>query len=365
MNHVAPPSRPDPVTAKTLARNGPRAVCLLRLSALGDTCHVIPLLRTLQTAWPACKFTWIIGRNEARLMSLLDDVELVTMDKRGGLRAYRELSSILRRRRFDVLLHLQLSLRASAIAAMVRAPIKVGFDRARARELQWLFTNRRIAARQREHVLDSFFGFAESLGVRDRVLRWDVPLPDAAKEYAARLVPTGQPTLVISPCSNHRFRNWSAERYAAVADFAAQQLGLRVIICGGPSRTEREIGAAIQRAAQLPLINQIGNDTLPQFLALIKRAAVLLTPDSGPAHMATMVGTPVIGLYAATNPERSGPYLSRMYCVDRYDEAARRFRGRPSSELAWTTKIEEPGVMGLITVPDVVAKLEEVLRAKI
>jgi heptosyltransferase I len=96
-------------------------------------------------------------------------------------------------------------------------------------------------------------------------------------------------------------------------------------------------------------------------LALLARATVLLTPDSGPAHMATMVETPVIGLYAATNPARSGPYLSRRWCVDAYPQAARRFRGRDPQQLPWTEKIEEPGVMDLIEVPQVTAKLDELL----
>ena len=86
-----------------------------------------------------------------------------------------------------------------------------------------------------------------------------------------------------------------------------------------------------------------------------------MTPDSGPAHMATMVNTPVIGLYAATNPERSGPYLSRRWCVDAYDAAARKFLGKPATELPWTRKIELPGVMDLIEVAAVTAKLDELL----
>jgi heptosyltransferase I len=80
--------------------------------------------------------------------------------------------------------------------------------------------------------------------------------------------------------------------------------------------------------------------------------------------MATMVGTPVIGLYAATNPERSGPYLSRRWCVDAYDAAARKFLGKTASEIPWTTKIEEPGVMDLIPVAAVTAKLDELLALK-
>jgi heptosyltransferase I len=339
----------------------PRSLCILRLSAIGDTCHVVPLVRTIQQAWPATQLTWIIGKTEARLMSLIAGVEFITVDKRARRAAVRAALSA---RRFDVLLHMQLALRASRVARLVSAPVKLGFDRARARELQWLFTNARIAPRSREHVQDSFFGFLEALGIGARVLRWDLPLPPAAQTYAARLVPDAQPTLLISPCSSHTLRNWQSLRYAALAAHAVRRHGMRVILVGGPSELERASGQEIERQAGVPLVNQIGKDTLPELLALIARATVLVSPDSGPAHMATMVGTPVLGLYAATNPARSGPYLSRRWCVDAYPEAARVYRGVEAQELPWGHKIEEDGVMELISVEQVTARLDELLGSR-
>jgi heptosyltransferase I len=318
----------------------------------------------LQRAWPQSKLTWIIGKGESRLMELIDGVEFITVDKRAGLAAGRDLRATLRGRRFDVLLHMQLSLRASLLSRLVPATVRLGFDKERARELQWLFTNARIAPHAREHVLDSFFGFLDALGIHERTLRWDIPLPPAALDYARRLIPDARPTLIISPCSSHARRNWRPERYAAIAHHAVRRHGMRVILAGGPTAAEHAVGVEIERAAGVPLVNQIGRDTLPQMLALLARAAALLTPDSGPAHMATMVGTPVIGLYAATNPARSGPYLSRRWCVDAYPQAARRYRGRDPQQLPWTEKIEELGVMDLIEVAQVTAKLDELLAYK-
>jgi heptosyltransferase I len=343
----------------------PRSVCILRLSALGDTCHVVPIVRTLQAAWPATQLTWIIGKTEARLMSLVEGVEFITVDKHASGAGLAALRRRLQGRRFDVLLHMQLALRASLAAYCVPATVKVGFDRARARELQWLFTNARIAPRAREHVLDSFFGFPAALGISERLLRWDLPLPPAAHAYAERLVPDNRPTLVISPCSSHPLRNWRAERYAAVAAHAVRRHGMRVILAGGPSELERRCGAAIEQACATPIVNQIGKDTLPELLALLARATVLLTPDSGPAHMATMVGTPVVGLYAATNPARSGPYLSGRWCVDAYPLAARTFRGCEPADLPWNHKIEVPGVMDLIGVDQVTARIDELLGSRV
>jgi heptosyltransferase I len=342
----------------------PREVCILRLSAIGDTCHVLTVVRTLQQAWPKTRFTWIIGRVEAKLLDLTPDIEFIIFDKRHSLRDLRRFRALMAEREFDLLLHMQLAIRASLLSTYVRAPIKLGFDRARARELQWLFTNRWIAPRAREHVLDSLFGFAEALGVHDRVLRWDITLPPDARQYAAQIVNDRRPTLVISPCSTHPRRNWRAEYYAEVADHAVRAHGARVVLTGGRSTLERNMGQAIVKAAKSQLLNTIGQDTLLQLQALLERADVLLSPDSGPVHMATAAGTPVIGLYAATNPERSGPYLSRSWCVNRYDEAAQKFLGRPASELKWTTKIERPGVMDLIQPADVIRKLDQIMKQR-
>jgi heptosyltransferase I len=341
----------------------PNRVCVLRLSALGDVCHALTVVRTLQDAWPGVRFTWIIGKLEHRLLGHIPDIEFEVFDKKAGRDAYRGLRQRMAGRRYGALLHMQLAIRASLASALVPADRRIGFDRARARELQWLFTNERIQAREREHVLDSLFGFAEALGVRGRSMRWDIPLPEDAVAYATRAIPDGQPTLVVSPCSSHRLRNWSPEGYAAVADHAATRHGMRVLICGGPSPLETEYGERIEALMHASCLNLVGKDTLPQLLATLARATVLLAPDSGPAHMATTVGTPVIGLYAATNPERSGPYYSRPWCVDRYEQAARRFRDRPPQDLPWATKIEEPGVMDLITPADVIERLDALMAA--
>jgi heptosyltransferase I len=234
--------------------------------------------------------------------------------------------------------------------------VKLGFDRARARELQWVFTNEKIPARAREHVMDSFFGFAEALGVRERVVSWDIPLPPDALEYAQKLIPDERPTLVISPCSSHSLRNWRAERYAAVADYAARQHGMRVILCGGPTALERD-RRAIEAAAQTPCQSD-WRDTLPQMLALLERATLLVAPTR-PAQWPPWCARGV-GFMPQRTP-RSGPTFA-AWCVNAYPEAARRFRRCPPERLPWTEKIEVRGVMDLITVEQVTAKLDQALR---
>src|ERR1700720_4247138 len=135
-------------------------VCLLRLSGIGDTCHALAALRAFQAAWPETRFTWIIGKLEAKLMTeILPEIEFIIFDKGATLRELRRLRTVLRSQRFDLLLDLQLSFRASLLSRLVDSPIKLGFARRGPRELQWLFTNAQIEPATNEHVLDSFMGF--------------------------------------------------------------------------------------------------------------------------------------------------------------------------------------------------------------
>jgi heptosyltransferase I len=207
-------------------------------------------------------------------------------------------------------------------------------------------------------VLDAIGSFCEPLGLKQTQVQWDLPVPDAAREWAqSQWIEDGRPTLLISPCSSHALRNWRADRYAAVADHAASR-GWRVVLCGGRSQLERDTTDAILAAMASPALDLVGKDTLKQLPALLERADLVMTPDSGPMHIANAMGAKVLGLHAASNPARSGPYSDRRYCVDRYDDAARKYLRKPASDLKWGTKIEHEGVMDLVTVADAIAAFE-------
>ncbi len=335
----------------------PQSLCLLRTSAIGDVTHVVPLVRTLQRAWPDTTLTWIVGKLERRLVGDIAGVEFVTFDKGAGLAGMRAVRRALAGRRFDALLHMQVALRSNLLSLAVHADRRIGYDRARSKDLHGLFINRRIAARPGQHVLDALGSFLEPLGLHQDNVRWDLPIPQQAREWAREQIPDDVPTLVVSPSSSHALRNWRPERCAQVIDHAASR-GLRVLLTGGPSSAERRMADAILAAVRHTPVDLTGKDTLKKALALFARASMLLTPDSGPMHMANAVGCKVIGLHAASNPDRSGPYSDRRWCVNRYDEAARKYLGKPAADLPWGKKIEYPGVMDLIGVDDVVERLD-------
>jgi len=120
----------------------PESVCFLRLSAIGDVCHAVAAIQALQKQWPTTKVTWIIGKIEAQLLEGLEGVELVIFDKKAGLSGMQSVWKQLSGRKFDVLVHMQLALRASLLTLGINATYKVGFNFKRAQEAQWLFTNK-------------------------------------------------------------------------------------------------------------------------------------------------------------------------------------------------------------------------------
>lgn len=343
-------SSPSPLPA-------PASLCLLRTSAIGDVTHVVPLVRTLRQAWPQAALTWIVGKLERKLVGDIDGVDFVTFDKAAGWRGMREVHAALRGRRFDALLQMQVALRSNLLSLGIHADRRIGYDRARSKDLHSLVINQRIPARSGEHVLDAIGSFCEPLGLKQTQVRWDIPIPQEAHDWAAQQLPGDVPTLLVSPTSSHALRNWRPERYAAVIDHALAR-GWRVALVGGPSSGERAMADAVLAACKRQPLDLTGKDTLKRLMAMFGRAQLLLTPDSGPMHMANAAGTKVLGLHAASNPNRSGPYSDRRWCVDKYDEAARRYLDKPASELAWGTKIERPGVMELIAVDDVIERFE-------
>ncbi len=334
-----------------------KRLCILRLSALGDAVHVVPVIRAIQKARPDTKITWIIGKLERRLLGDLEGVEFIEFDKQGGWSSIKQLREALRDRRFDALFHMQVAARANLLSRMIRAPIRLGWDRARSRDFHHHFTRQSIAAVPFQHQAQAFLEFPRAVGIEVDEPSWNLPISDKAHNWVGTHVPGDDPVLVISPCSSHKLRNWRSEYYAHVADYAIRELGMQVVLCGGPSELEKRVAAKIESAMKGPCKNLVGKDTLEQSKAMLKRADLVISPDSGPAHVASALGTPVIGLYAATWSRRSGPYNSLFLCVDRFREAARKYRNSEAEELRWGTRIEEPGVMDLIQPDDVIRQM--------
>ncbi len=344
----------------------PERVSLLRLSAIGDVSHVVPVVRTLQHYWPETAITWIVGQVEATLVGDLPGVECIAYDKNGGWREWRALRRRLKAggRRFDLHLQMQTAMRAAVVGAAVPARMRLGYDRDRSREGHSLVINRRVAPHPRCHVFDGFFDFPRALGMEGRVLRWDIPVPEAARAFAAHHMPADAPVLAINPASSVRpfnYRNWPPERYAAVADHAATAHGMRVVLTGGPAAGERELADAVRRAMRAEPVDLVGRTSLKELLAVLEQSRALVAPDTGPAHLGTAAGIPVIGLYGTSNPDRTGPYLSREWVVNRYPDNLQHFLGTTVENARWGQRVRDSAAMRTIAVDDVTARLDAMM----
>ncbi|MHB8536364.1 MAG: glycosyltransferase family 9 protein [Sulfuricaulis sp.] len=337
-------------------------IVIVRLSALGDVTLLLPVIETLKRALPRAQLTWITGAAVYPLLEGIPDVEFLVFDKRRGLRAYLELRRRLVGRSFDALLAMQASWRANFIYPLISAPLRIGFDRVRARDGQWLFTNHAIPF-ARQHLLDSFFAFIEALGITERVLSWNLPLTEADRAWAAERMPRKRgPVLAVNPGASKTEREWPVERFIEVIRAAQARWQASVVLTGGPGAREREAGDKISAALPSGVRNLIGQTTLKQLAAVMARADCLLAPDTGPVHIANAVGTPVVGLYAVAPPALSGPYRYPGLTVNRYPEAVRTILGRDPRNVEWTARVHRGEPMRLIAVDDVLSRLAQVFE---
>ncbi|MDO6706289.1 glycosyltransferase family 9 protein [Photobacterium sp. 1_MG-2023] len=344
----------------TLFTSAPESLCILRLSAIGDVCNSIAMAQAIQRQWPETRLTWICGKVEARLLKGLPGIRVIVFDKKQGWAGYKAVWQALKGERFDALLHMQTAIRASIVCLGIRARYKLGFDAERSSDLQQLFTNVKVPSPQSPHVLDGFMQFAATLGVTDLTPSWDIPLSEEDQRWADQQIHQDN-TLVITPAASKGYKNWTPEGYASLARHAHAQ-GFAVILAGSPAQIEVDLGNAIEERLDFPVNNLIGQSSLKQLLALLRQAALVCAPDTGPAHMAVAVGTPVLGLYAHHNPKRTGPYLSRPYVVSVYDECIEAETGQPVSQLPWRSRVKDEQAMQRISAEQVIAMFDRIVQ---
>jgi heptosyltransferase I len=307
-----------------------RSVAIVMLSAIGDAVHVLPVACALKRKDPDLRITWVIQPVPHRLVRGHPAVDDFVLFRRragwGQIGALRSAVEELRQRRFDLVLGLQVYLKAGLLLWGSRADIKLGFDRRRARDANWLFSTHRIPAHAPGHVQDQYFEFVRHLGVEPEPVEWRLELTErearARNEYFAALP---RPACGFVVATSKREKNWFPDRYARLIEIAAADLGLHPILLGGPSVVEQEMALEIMRLVRVPVASELGDD-LRRLLYLIDGCSVVVSPDTGPLHIARALDRPVVGLYGYTNPKRTGPY--RRF-TDLVADGYARFPGEP------------------------------------
>lgn len=336
-------------------------IAIVRFSALGDVVMVAAAVRALQRNLPAAAITWITSPLAYALLKDVEGVHFEVMEKPRSLADYRAFYRTFSHRQFDVVLAMQANLRINLLYPALHAPSKIGFDRTRAREGQWLFCNRRIPFRD-THLVDSFLSFVETLTGRPATATWDLPVNESDLRWAREQLHTlPKPWVAIHPHASKSERNWLPQRYAEVVTQAVARWQCGILLTGGNSLAEHTLCAQLAQQAPGQTLNLCGKTTPKQLAALLSLADVLVAPDTGAVHIARAMDTPVIGLYAVASPKLTGPYQQTEYCIDRYPQAVQQFLGKNPEHLAWNTRVHHPDAMALITVEDVMRQLAQLL----
>ena len=301
----------------------PDNICIVMMSAVGDAVHVLPVINALKRVNPGTRITWILQPGPATLVRGHRSVdEIIIFDRARGLRAFADIARQLSRRRFDLVINLQVYFKAGIVTGFTNAPDKLGFDRARARDMNWLFTNRKIPRRAVQHVQDQYFEFLAALGVSPEPIEWDLgPWPDERPWQQSFTESIDRPIASIVAATSKPEKDWPAERWAEVADVLHEDFGMQVVLVGGQSEREQEAERVILRRTTHKPRSELGSG-LRKLVSILDASALVLSPDTGPLHMSVALNRPVISLIGYTNPKRTGPYRRfQDLIIDAYGEA--------------------------------------------
>jgi heptosyltransferase-1 len=301
----------------------PRAIAVIKLSALGDVVHATPVVEALAEAFPAARITWVVERREAALLRGHPRLaEVVTIDTRAWRRTrtpgaalalgrtLRELRRRLRAPRFDVAIDLQGLVKSGAVTAATGAPVRIGFAPGWSRErVNGLFTNRHVTPPpSARHVVDQYLSLLQPLGVTPARVVFRLPARETAEGrieefFASAGLKRHGRVVVLNPGAGKPGKRWPVERFAELATRLAREAGARVLALWGPSEEP-----AARAIAQAPGAVLAPPTDLDELIAVVRRASGVVAADTGPLHVAAALGTPCVGLYGPTSAERNGPY---------------------------------------------------------
>jgi heptosyltransferase I len=324
---------------------------IVMMSAVGDAVHVLPVINAIKRHSQGSHVSWILQPGPAQLVRghrAID--EIILFERARGLSAFTDIRAKLATRPFDIVLALQTYFKAGVVTSFTRARVKLGFDRARARDASWIFTNRRIPRREPQHMQDQYFEFLHALGIPPEPVEWDLGPWEHERAWQREfLAPMERPVAAIVIGTSKPEKDWLPERWSEVADALHSDFGLQPVLVGGTSPREMEAQAVIMARARRAPLSALGSG-LRRLVAILDGSALVLSPDTGPLHMAVALNRPVISLIGYTNPKRTGPWRRfHDLMVDAY--------GEPGEDYPVTAPLR-PGRMPRIQVRDVLEKVE-------
>lgn len=300
-------------------------ILIVLLGAIGDVVRALPLANRLRAGYPRAHLAWAVEPAAAPVLAAHPalDARLV-FERSGGARAFAAFLRRVHGERFDLVLDLQRHAKSGLVSAASRAPVRIGFHRRNAKELNWLWNTHTIdPVEPRGWKLAQYQRFGDFLALPPAAPRFDVTLlADEEASVARLLAPLARPFAALFLGSTWESRLWFADRYAAVID-ALDARGLDAVLVGGAD--VRMLATATVAAAGRAPLDLTARTTLRESYGILARARVAIGPDSGPMHLAAAAGTPVVSLWGATAPARSAPcgsedlvVVGRAACVPCY-----------------------------------------------
>jgi len=314
---------------------------IVRLSSLGDIIFTLPVLGALRDSFPTAKIGWIVDRRFAALLDNNPDLnEAIALEGR-SVRNYLACARKARDFGATCVLDIQGLYKSALLARLSRAPMRVGFTFARARERgASIFYTQRIQP-QAAHMVDQNLELAAAVGASVAAPRFPISVGREAQGAVDQLLLGANISryAVLSPGGGWKSKCWPPERYGELAIQIWDKQGLRSIVNAGPGEVQLAGYVAAKAAAAMPIVVQY---EIPQLMALLHGAEIVIAADSGPLHLANALGTPVVGLYGPTNPARNGPYGTRDIVVRNATDADTTYqRGAEYSSLMNSISVEQ------------------------
>lgn len=317
-----------PVPAREGSRRPSLSIAIVKLSALGDVIHALPVARALRRHLPEATLTWIVEAREQAILRDHPDIDrVIPVDTRRWRRLLRtpagarevweklgRLRTRVRHARFDVAVDLQGLAKSGFLTLYSRAPLRIGFARSHCRELNWLFTNHHVTPPARAvHVVDQYLSLLSPLGVPATPAEFHVPVRPKADRCMADFlgehgVKSTDRIVALNPGAGRPEKRWPVAHFRALAERLGTEGEARVLLLWGPD----EIHMARQIGDELSTRPLLAPPTdLDELAALLRRCSLMVANDTGPLHLAAALGTPALGLFGPTRAARNGPYGPR------------------------------------------------------
>jgi len=300
----------------------PRRIALIKPSALGDIVQALPVLNVLRRRFPSAHIAWIVNRAYAPLLEGHPELdEILTFDRNvwkkswyTGLTDTFRFFRKVRGQRFDLAIDLQGLLRSGMIAAATGAPVRVGLTSSR-EGAAFFYTRLVQDRRETEHAVDRYWRVAEAFGLGNEPKRFVLPKIAAAEAWADHaLASLPRPWIAVSVGSRWLTKRWPPGHFHELLRRAAQSFAGSVLFVG--SRDEAPLADEARANLPIPSQNFAGATTLPQLTALLRRADVMLSNDTGPLHLAVGLGIPIVAPYTCTQVRRNGPFGQSDHAVE-------------------------------------------------